>query len=72
MEMAVWLRKNVTPMEPPTVSSYTGKHVLERVTGGTSATASSSLPLSSPALPSTYDQPNVLFRTCTQNLGQMN
>ncbi|MFD9428003.1 MULTISPECIES: hypothetical protein [unclassified Streptomyces] len=71
-ETAAWLRENITPIETPTVSSYTVKHVMERATGNYVTNGELIAAALIAGYTFTYEQPNVLFGMSARDLKRMN
>ncbi|MCN9244517.1 hypothetical protein NGF19_27670 [Streptomyces sp. RY43-2] len=72
METAAWLRESITPIKTPTVSSYTVKHVMERVTGRYVTNGECIAAALLTGYTFKYAQPNVLFGMSTRDLKRMN
>jgi hypothetical protein len=72
METAEWLRENITPIKTPTFSSYTVKHVMQRVTGVYVTNGEFIAAALVAGYTFKYDQPNVLFGMSARDLRRMN
>lgn len=71
MEIAAWLRENITPIKTPTVSSYGVKHVMERESGMYVNNGEFIAAALIAGYTFKYDQPNVLFGMSARDLNRM-
>jgi hypothetical protein len=72
MGTAEWLRENITPIRTPNFSSYTVKHVMQRVTGVYVTNGEFIAAALIAGYTFKYDPPNVLFGMSARDLRRMN